>query len=179
MADVNLADESLTTDELFPVVYDELKRIARRHLRTNEPATLSTTELVHETFLKLSGGADVGWDGRAHFFGAASRAMRQVMVDFARRRQAEKRGNRPAFISLSDAESALAVELGGVLALDEALEQLDRVDQRLRQIVELRFFCGLPASDIARVLGIGLRTVERDWFKARLFLLRELGAETE
>jgi len=179
VADVDFADGSLSTETLFPVVYDELKRIARHHLRVNEPATLSTTELVHETFLKLSKGADVSWEGRAHFFGAASRAMRQVMVDFARRRRAAKRGSQPTLVSLNDAEGALNVELDGVLALDDALEQLDRVDSRLRQVVELRFFCGLSEHDIARVLSVGVRTVERDWFKARLFLLRELGTSTQ
>lgn len=169
--------ESASTDEIFPVVYDELKRIARHHLRSSEPATLCTTELVHEAFLKLSRGTDVEWEGRAHFFGAASRAMRQVMVDVARRRHTSKRGNQPALVSLSEAElaeGAMHVEVDGILALDAALDELDRADQRLRKVVELRFFCGLEARDIARVLGVGLRTVERDWFKARLFLLREL-----
>ena len=169
--------ESASTDELFPVVYDELKRIARHHLRSNAPATLCTTELVHEAFLKLSRGAEVEWEGRAHFFGAASRAMRQIMVDFARRRRASKRGSQPALVSLSEAEpveGAMYVQLDGILALDAALDELDRTDPRLREVVELRFFSGLEAREIARVLGIGLRTVERDWFKARLFLLREL-----
>lgn len=171
-------NEPASTEELFAVVYDELKRIARHRLRSSN-ATLSTTELVHEAFLKLSGGAGTEWQGRAHFFGAASRAMRQVMVDFARRRRTVKRGGEPTMVSLSEADESLCVELGGVLALDDALDELDRVDQRLRQVVELRFFCGLSAAEIARVLGVGLRTVERDWFKARLFLLRELNLARE
>lgn len=169
--------ESASTDELFVVVYDELKRMARHHLRSNEPSTLCTTELVHEAFLKLSRGNEVEWNGRAHFFGAASRAMRQIMVDLARRRRTHKRGSQPTLVSLSEAESAdgsMYVELDGILALDAALDELDRADKRLRHVVELRLFGGLEAVDIARVLGVGLRTVERDWFKARLFLLREL-----
>lgn len=166
-------DEPASTDALFAVVYDELKRIARHRLRVGH-ATLSTTELVHEAFLKLSGGAGAEWQGRAHFFGAASRAMRQVMVDFARRRRTARRGGEPTMVSLSDADETLCVELDGMLALDDALDELDRVDQRLRRVVELRFFCGLSEEEIAHVLGLGLRTVERDWFKARLFLLREL-----
>jgi RNA polymerase sigma factor (TIGR02999 family) len=158
--------------ELMPIVYEELKRIARHHRRANE-ATLSTTELVHEAFLKLTGGKP-DWEGRAHFFGAASQAMRQVLVDFARRRDAEKRGGGIQMVSLGENDAAVEIELDGILALDAALERLDRVDRRLRQIVELRFFAGVSQDDIAQMLGISARTVERDWLKARLVLLDAL-----
>jgi RNA polymerase sigma factor (TIGR02999 family) len=162
------------SDEFFATVYDELKRLARRQLRVVDAnATLSTTELVHEAFLKLEGD-DVGWDGRAHFFGSASRAMRQILVDFARRRRAAKRGGSWRPVSLSDAAASLQIELDEVLELDSALDQLDAVDPRLRQVVELRFFGGVPERDVARMLGVSSRTVERDWLKARLFLLHEL-----
>jgi len=162
-------------DALYPLVYEELKRIARHHLRARGATpTLSTTELVHEAFLKLEGGAPAGWEGRAHFFGTASRAMRQVLVDFARRRRAAKRGGTMRRISLSDEAGALDVQLDDILALDAALVQLDAVDARLRHVVELRFFAGLPVRDVAETLGVTTRTVERDWLKARLFLLREL-----
>jgi RNA polymerase sigma factor (TIGR02999 family) len=165
----------LQDDELYRRTYDELKRMARHHLRAeNATATLSTTELVHESFLKLQAGSTTDWEGRAHFFGAASRAMRQVLVDFARRRRAEKNGGGVARVSLQDGDAALQVELDEILALDEALERLSLVDERLRQIVELRFFGGFSEREVAELLGVTPRTIERNWLKARLFLLREL-----
>ena len=162
-------------DDLYAVVYEELKRIAHRHLReaaTSDP--LSTTELVHEAYLKLSPASDSHWDNRAHFFGAASRAMRQVLVDFARKKQAVKRGGMQERVTLQSSHAALELELDQILALDAALDRLNSVDERLRQVVELRFFAGLSETEIAEVLGITPRTVERDWVKARLFLMREL-----
>jgi RNA polymerase sigma factor (TIGR02999 family) len=117
------------------------------------------------------------WDGRAHFFGAAAQAMRQILVDFARRRGAAKRGGSWSVISLSGAEVALQFEADEILALDEALTRLDEASPRLRQVVELRFFGGVPEADIASMLGVSTRTVERDWLKARLLLLRELRPE--
>jgi len=162
-------------DEMYALVYDELKRIARHHLHSSGgKATLSTTELVHEAFLKLGFGPDAGWEGRAHFFGAASRAMRQVLVDFARRRQATKRGGDQQRISLKDVAGDLDVQMDEMLALDSALDQLNNVSERLRQVVELRFFGGLGEEEVAKILGVTPRTVGRDWVKARLFLLREL-----
>ena len=161
-------------DEMYAAVYDELKRMARRHLHGNARPTLSTTDLVHEAYLKLGRGPASGWDGRAHFFHAASRAMREVLVDFARRRQAVKRGGDPRRVSLGAAEGTLDVQLDQILALDEALGQLNAVNERLRQIVELRFFGGFDQQEIADMLGVTTRTIGRDWLKARLFLLKEL-----
>jgi len=161
-------------DERYTLVYEELKRIARRHLRANAWPTLSTTELVHEAYLKLGHGPASGWDGRAHFFGAASRAMREVLVDFARRRKAAKRGGAMQRVSLGEAEGTLDMQIDEILALDSALDRLDTVNERLRQVVELRFFGGLGQEEVAEMLGVTTRTVERDWLKARLFLLREL-----
>jgi RNA polymerase sigma factor (TIGR02999 family) len=167
------APEHVTSDELFEFVYEELKRMARRHLRgAGSKLTLSTTELVHESFLKLR--ATPSFRGRAHFFGAAGRAMREVLVDFARHARAEKRGGDYTRISLSDAETGIELQLDEMLALDDALHRLSGVDQRLTQIVELRFFCGLDASEIADVLGVTPRTVDRNWLKARLVLLKAL-----
>jgi len=165
------------TDALFAVVYEELKRIAHKHLRTTgNDATLCTTELVHETFLKLASDHGIGWAGRAHFFGAASRAMRQILVDFARRRQTLKRGGDWQAVPLRDADGALEVEMDSVLALDRVLTQLDAFDGRLSRVVELRFFGGLPELEVAELLGVSARTVERDWLKAKMFLVRELEA---
>jgi RNA polymerase sigma factor (TIGR02999 family) len=166
-------DEPPTTDpELYRRVYVELKRMARHHLRGTDGVTLSTTELVHEAYLKLHGQAD--WEGRAHFFGAAARAMREVLVDFARRRGARKRGGDTTRVSLSEGDVALEVQLDDILGLDEALGRLAMVDERLRRIVELRFFGGFSEKEVSQMLQVSARTIERDWLKARLFLLREL-----
>jgi RNA polymerase sigma factor (TIGR02999 family) len=167
--------EQVESDALFPAVYAELKRIARHQLRVaGGKTTLSTTDLVHEAFLKLEGNRVKGWENRAHFFGAASSAMRHVLVDLARRRRAAKRGGAWRVVSLGEAEAAVEVKAEEILDLDEALVRLDGLNQRLRQVVELRFFGGVPEEDIARMLKVSSRTVERDWLKARLFLLREL-----
>lgn len=166
-----------STDVLFPVVYGELKRIARRYLRASGArVTVCTTEVVHEAFLRLSKREGMTWESRAHFFGSAARAMRQVLVDYARRRQARKRQATPISLSLADSERALEVEFDEIIAVDDALSQLDALNPRLRQIVELRFFAGIPESEIAAMLSVSVRTVERDWLKARMFLVRELRA---
>jgi RNA polymerase sigma factor (TIGR02999 family) len=175
------SEQQLSDDEMYRRVYQELKRMASHHLRAGGGGgggdgsdTLSTTELVHESYLKLQGSASVDWQGRAHFFGAASRAMRQVLVDFARRRGARKRGGDAVRVSLGDDDAALQMELDEILALDEAMDRLTAVDERLRQIVELRFFGGFTETEVSDLLGVNRRTVQRDWLKARLFLLREL-----
>jgi RNA polymerase sigma factor (TIGR02999 family) len=160
-------------EQLMPLVYEELKRLAHRHLAADGAITLSTTELVHETFLKLR-GASTDWDSRAHFFGAASRAMRQLLVDFARRRNAVRRGGDIEIVSLGEGDTAIEVELDEILAVDSALEQLELVDPRLRVIVDLRFFAGLSETEIARMLDVSTRTIEREWLKARLVLLEAL-----
>lgn len=163
------------SDELYERVYAELKRMASAHLRRDHGlASLSTTELVHEAFLKLGSSDENHWEGRAHFFGAASRAMRQVLVDFARRRRAAKRAGIATRVSLRDDDAFLDIQLDEIIAIDDALDRLDAVDQRLRQIVELRFFGGFGEREVAELLGVTTRTVERNWIKARLLLLREL-----
>ena len=175
------SEQQLSDDEMYRRAYQELKRMASHHLHAggrDGSDTLSTTELVHESFLKLQGGASTDWQGRAHFFGAASRAMQQVLVDFARRRGARKRGGEAMRVSLGDDDAVLQMELDEILALDEAMDRLSAVDERLRQIVELRFFGGFTESEVSELLGVNRRTVQRDWLKARLFLLRELEPKT-
>jgi RNA polymerase sigma factor (TIGR02999 family) len=174
-----ITDEGVRNDpasnELYAAVYDELKRLAHRQLRARSGAdTLSTTELVHEAFLKLGRRPGAQWQNRAHFFGAAATAMRDVLVDFARRRQASKRGGSWRVVSLDAAIGGIEVDVEDLLALDAALDQLDVLDQRLRRVVELRFFAGMSEDDIADMLGVSTRTVERDWRKARMFLLRKM-----
>lgn len=168
------APDPPTTDTLFPLVYEELKHLAHRQLRARGPNTLCTTDLVHEAFLKLGAPGRGGWDDRAHFFGAAARAMRQVLVDFARSRGALKRGGGWRLVSLDEGAAPLELELDELMALDDALDRLDGASPRLRRLVELRFFAGLPTREVATLLGVTPRTVERDWLKARLFLLDRL-----
>ena len=170
------ADDADPAAASFTIVYDELKRVASHHLRASSAgATLCTTAVVHEAWMKLAHGAG-RWESRAHFFGAASRAMRQVLVDYARRRDANKRGGGWARITLGQADGAVELQLDEILAVDRALEQLEVANERLRRIVELRFFAGLALDDVAGILGVSTRTVERDWLKARLFLQREIEA---
>jgi len=163
-------------------VYAELKRIAAHHLRTHaDNATLCTTDLVHEAYLKLGAtpatDAQDGspWQSRGHFFGAASRAMRQVLVDYARQRQAAKRGGGVRAITLTGKHAEVEVHVDELLVLDEALDKLRALDARLCRVVEMRYFAGLGDAEIAECLGVTVRTVGRDWVKARLFLSRELG----
>ena len=158
-------------DRLVPLVYEDLHRLAHRQLgREGGGHTLQTTGLVHEAYMKLAGGK-VNAASRSHFLAIAARAMRQVLVDYARRRKAEKRGSGLAAVTLNDGEQGMEVSTDDLLALDEVLDQLE---PRQRQVVELRFFGGMEEKDIAEALGISERTVRRDWVKARAWLYRAL-----
>lgn len=162
-------------DRVLPLVYDELRRIARRQMGRERPGhTLHPTALVHEAYLKLAGSLDAAVADRAHFLAIAARGMREILVDAARRRQARKRGGEWKRTLL--ATDALAADAPGVeiLALDAALDRLEGVDPRLRQVVELRFFGGLTEEEVGGVLGLTSRTVRRDWVRARAWLYREL-----
>jgi RNA polymerase sigma factor (TIGR02999 family) len=162
-------------DRLLPVVYDSLKQIARAHLRgRGNNKTISTTDLVHDTYLKMSAQSGMEWEGRSHFFAVASRAMRQILVDYARRKNAVKRGNPHGRITLTSRKNSYELNLAEILTLDQALDALQQLNDRLRKVVEYRFFGGMNEEEIAEVLGISTRTVERDWMKARMFLHREL-----
>jgi RNA polymerase sigma-70 factor, ECF subfamily len=159
-------------DRLVPLVYDDLRRLAHRQLgREGRGHTLQTTGLVHEAYLKLAGGAGVGAANRAHFLAIAARAMRQVLVDYARRRKEEKRGGGIVNVTLNDGDHGMDVSSDDLLALDDVLGQLE---PRQRQVVELRFFGGLEEKDIAEALGVSERTIRRDWVKARAWLYRAL-----
>lgn len=171
-------------DRLMAVVYDELRAVARRQLRRRRPGqTLDTTALVHEAYLRLVDQAGSSWQDRTHFLSVAGIAMRQILVDAARRRTAKKRGEglRIPFDELRPGQGGLdaaghAVE---ILALDEALTSLAARNERLSRLVELRFFAGLTEEETAQTLGTSERTVRRDWLKARAFLFHTLrdGAE--
>jgi RNA polymerase sigma factor (TIGR02999 family) len=173
------AGEPGAADRLVPLVYGELHRMAHRRL-ADEPTghTLSTTALVHEAYLKLVDQARAGWEDRAHFFAVAARAMRQILVDYARRHHAARRGG-PAQrqVALDDRAAlgvATAARADELLALDEALERLEAVDPRLARIVECRFFVGLTEPETAEALGVSQRTVARGWMTARGWLYEEL-----
>lgn len=158
-------------DLLFPLVYAELRRTADLLLgREFEANTLQPTALVHEAYLKLVRGEAPDANSRAHFLGIAARAMRQILVDHARKRKAAKRGKGEAFVTLGDHADAAAPDAEELLALDDALQRLGALDQRLAKVVELRFFGGLTEEQVAAALGVTSRTVQRDWAKARAWL---------
>jgi RNA polymerase sigma factor (TIGR02999 family) len=161
-------------ERLFPLVYEELRRVARRALQRERPDhTLRPTELVHEAFLKL-GAAEGPWEDRAHFLGVAARAMRQILVDHARRRLAGKRGGGMVPITLEDVRSDEGLPPEELLALDTALDRLEHRDARMRALVEYRFFAGLSDREIAELLQVSERTVNREWAKARAWLHQEI-----
>jgi len=172
-------------DRLMTLVYDELRAVARRQLRRRRPGqTLDTTVLVHEAYLRLVDQAGASWQDRAHFLSVAGVAMRQILVDAARRRLAKKRGGEGVRISLDE----LGPDQGGtdasrqaveILDLDEALTSLAARNERLSRLVELRFFAGLTEEETAQTLGISERTVRRDWLKARAILLHTLRGRDE
>jgi RNA polymerase sigma factor (TIGR02999 family) len=160
---------------LLPTVYDELRRMARQHLRRERSDhTLDGTALVHEAYLRLVGSPSPDWQDRAHFFGIAARCMRQVLVDHARARGAAKRGGAWERTSLTNKGLGVALPLTELIALDEALERLGELDPRLLKVVEYRFFGGLEEREIAELLGVTRRTVQRDWVAARTWLYKEL-----
>lgn len=164
-------------DRLFPLVYRELHDRAHRQLARHRPGeTLSTTALVHEAYLKLTDSAHQSYQDRVHFFAVASRAMRQILVDYARRTTAAKRGGGHP-VSLDPDAIANPGRAEELLALDEALTQLEKLDGRLARIVELRFFGGLSVEETSDVLEISPRTVKRDWRKARAFLYQAIQGE--
>jgi RNA polymerase sigma-70 factor, ECF subfamily len=171
---VRRGDES-ALDRLFPVVYDELRRIAHYHMAGERPGhTLGTVGLVHETYLKLVDQTRVQYRDRGHFFRVASWAMRRILVDYARSAQALRHGGGQHPVTL-DEEQEGSERGAALVALDEALERLAAVDRRLSQVVECRYFGGLTEEETAEALGVSARTVERDWIKARGWLRLELG----
>jgi len=160
--------------DAYAAVYGELRRIAHRQLRSLRPgATLVTTALVNEAFLKLS-RHPAGWEDRTHFFALAARAMRQILVDYARERRAQKRGGDRPHTTLDEAAIPVEGIAEEMIGIDRALTRLEHVDERLARLVEWRFFGGMTEDEIARARGVTTRTVRRDWQKARAFLYREL-----
>lgn len=162
-------------DQLMPLVYDDLRKLARSHLRHERPDhTLQATALVHEAYLRLIDQHSVTWQNRAHFFGIASQMMRRILVNYAVSRGAQKRGGLAQKVSLDDAVGLSGERQLDLVALDEALKELERLDPRQSRIVELRFFGGLSIEETAEVLNISPATVKREWTTAKLWLRRQM-----
>jgi RNA polymerase sigma factor (TIGR02999 family) len=170
------AGNSQAMERLFPLVYDQLRGIAHNALQ-NEPTghTLATTDLVHEAYLRLVDQTRVQWADRKHFFAVASQAMRRILVDYARRHGAAKRGGARQPVTLDENAMSVDDRADLLVALDDALVRLDRMEPRLARVVECRFFGGLTEDETADVLGVTSRTVRRDWVKAKVWLYEELG----
>jgi RNA polymerase sigma-70 factor, ECF subfamily len=161
--------------QLTPLVYKELHRVAQNHLRLERPDhTLQPTALVHETYLKLVAQRDANWQNRAHFFAVASQLMRRILVDYARARLRAKRGGKHVKLPLDKVFIISPGHCDELLALDESLERLARLDARQSRVVELRFFGGLSVEEAAKVLGVSSKTVKREWSTAKAWLYGEL-----
>jgi RNA polymerase sigma factor (TIGR02999 family) len=162
-------------DKLVPLVYDELRRLARRYMNRESPGhLLQTTALVNEAYMRLIDADQVKWQNRAHFFAISARVMRRILVDFARRSDKLKRGGKTVEVSLDEALVVSANRGADLVAIDDALTTLSALDPRQSQVVELRFFGGLKDNEIAEVLKVSHGTVRRDWRLARAWLHREL-----
>jgi RNA polymerase sigma factor (TIGR02999 family) len=169
------AGDNGAIDRLFPLVYDELRRIAHRHVRKEAVGrTLNTTALVHEAYLKLVDGTRVAWADREHFYAVAAQAMRRILVDSARARRAAKRGGERRPVPLEELSLPAEERAEVLVALDEALTRLAGFDERMARVVECRYFGGLSEEETAVALGVSVRTVRRDWVKAKGWLYREL-----
>lgn len=171
-------DEDALT-RLVPQVYAELHRLAHHYMRAERAGhTLQTTALVNEAYLRLVDTRRIRWESRAHFLGVAAQAMRRILVDAARTRAARKRGGGVSCVPLDEFPVAAPAHGEALVALDEALDALGRVDPRKGRVVELRYFGGLTIAETAAVLHVSAETVQRDWHVARVWLLRELSGET-
>jgi RNA polymerase sigma-70 factor (ECF subfamily) len=163
-------------EQLMPLVYDELRRMARNYMRKQPSGhTFQTTELIHEAYLKIAGGEEKQWQNRAHFFGVASKAMRHILVDYARSKSRIKRGGWQDRITMVEEATVKSGRSEEIIALDEALDELAALDERKVRVVEMKFFGGLKTDEIAGVLRISPETVKRDWSFAQTWLLRALG----
>jgi RNA polymerase sigma factor (TIGR02999 family) len=162
-------------DALLPLVYEELRRLAHFQLQKERPGhTLQSAALVNEAYLRMAGANPTQWESRSHFFAIAAQLMRQILVDYARRHCAAKRGGSVCKVSLDDVMVAARKTDIDVIALDDALQSLAAIDARQSQVVELRFFGGLSLDEISAVMKIAPATVQRDWIAARAWLHREM-----
>ena len=166
-------------DRLTPLVYEELHRLAHRHMRLERPNhTLQTSALVNEAYVRLVDQRNLHWKNRAHFFSIASRLMRRILVDLVRAQHRTKRGGGALQVSLDEAPTVSRDRAAELVALDEALTNLAAIDQRKSQVVELRFFGGLSVEETAEALGVSPVTIKRDWSTAKAWLYREIANES-
>ena len=167
---------SKASDELLPIVYDELRRLAAQAMARERPGhTLQPTALVHEAYIRLAGSSrGAEWAGRTHFFGAAAEAMRRILIESARRKQAVKHGGNHERVDFEAVDLPLPIPADELLALNDALEELAQVDSRAAEVVKFCFFVGLTQTEAAKELGISIATVERLWSFARAWLFREM-----
>lgn len=162
-------------EQLMPLVYEELRRMARNHMRRQPSGhTFQTTELIHEAYLKIAGGKEKQWQNRAHFFGVAAKAMRHILADYAKSKHRNKRGGWQNRITFAEDAAVSSSRSKEIVALDDALNQLATLDERKVRVVEMKFFGGLKTEEIAGVLRVSPVTVKRDWQFAQTWLLREL-----
>jgi RNA polymerase sigma factor (TIGR02999 family) len=169
------AGDAHAAEELLPLVYEELRRLAAAKMAEQPPGqTLQATALVHEAWLRLTGNPEASWNGRKHFFRAAAEAMRQILIDRARAKGRLKRGGDFTRIKLDELDVALEAEPEALLLVDEALELLSREDSDKADLVKLRFYAGLSVEETALALGISEKTVQRHWIHARAWLFREI-----
>ncbi|MBK7403675.1 MAG: sigma-70 family RNA polymerase sigma factor [Phycisphaerales bacterium] len=167
-------------EELLSAVYEQLREIARQRMGHERAGhTLQATALVHEAFVRLLGDREVTWESRAHFYAASAQAMRRILIDHARKRKAEKRGGAAKRVPLSVVDLATEADPEQVLALEEAMDELERSDPRAASVVRLRFFAGLEVKETADVLGLSERTVMRDWAYARAMLFSRMSGEAD
>ena len=170
--------DSAALENVFPLIYEQLRRLAQQQLeREPDGHTLSPTALVHEAYMRLVDYTRMAWTGRAHFMAVAAVAMRRILVDHARAQRSMKRGGTQHRVSIDSADLATEDRAEVLLALDEALDRLTQVDRRKAQVVECRFFGGMTEEETAEALGVGLRTVKRDWARAKSWLHREIAAD--
>ena len=170
-------DES-ALEQLIPLVYAELRRLAHRYMSLEQPGqTLQTTALVHELYIRLIDVKQVDWQDRAHFYAICARLMRRILVDFARSRSYQKRGGSITHVQLDEAATVTAIVGSELVAVDDALKRLAAIDLRKSQVIELRFFGGLSVEETAFALKVSPETVMRDWRLARSWLIRELSPE--
>lgn len=170
--------DSAAREALIPIVYDELRRVAR-HCLASQPRnqTMQSTALVHEAYLRLVGRTSVHWENRVHFFAVAAQLMRRILVDHARKRYAAKRGSNPLMLALDDAIGLPRSRELDLVALDDALNDLAAMDERQSRIVELRFFAGLSIEDASQLLDLSPATVKREWATARTWLFSQMSQQ--
>ena len=166
---------SLAINQILPLVYNELRKISSKYLRDEyRQHTLQTTELVHEAYIKLIGSNNLSWESRSHFYGIAAKSTRQILVDYARKRKSQKRGEGKTELTLDEAHFIIGESEEQLLSLNDALDKLETLEERSSKIVELRFFSGLSIEETAKVLNISVATVKRDWKFAKAWLYREI-----